>query len=246
MKGIILAAGYATRLYPLTLDRPKPLLEIAGKPIISHITQQMAQIDELSEIIVVTNHKFVEHFRRWQQEFKCTKPIVILDDKTTSEETRLGAIGDIQFTIEQQGIDEDLMIIAGDSFFDFNLHDFYDYYKSIDKDCVVVKENDDIELLRAVAVVKLDDNGKIVSLVEKPEHPESNLVNFASYIYTRESVARFAQYLADGNKPDAPGYFVQWLYKIADVYGYKIDGEYYDIGTKKALDYVNEIMAGKA
>jgi len=246
MKGIILAAGYATRLYPLTLDRPKPLLEIVGKPIISYIAEQMERIDALSEIIVVTNHKFAEHFRVWQQEFKCSKPVIILDDMTTSEETRLGAIGDIQYSIEQCGIDEELMIIAGDSFFDFDLRDFAAYYKTVGKDCVVAVEIDDVEQLKSFAVATLADDGKILNFVEKPQQPESNTAIFAAYIYTRETVKRFVEYLEEGNKPDAPGYFVQWLYQVVDVYGYRINGKYYDIGTKASLDYVNALWTDKA
>ena len=245
MKGIILAAGYATRLYPLTLDCPKALIEVAGKPIINHIIGQMARIHAISEIIVVTNHKFANHFGSWQQGLSCAKPVKILDDLTTSEETRLGAIGDIHFTIKTESIDEDVLIVAGDNFFTFDLRDFEEYYRAKGKDCVVAKEIDDIEQLKAFAVAKLDDEGRILSLVEKPEHPESNTAIFAAYIYTRETAACFAKYLAEGNKPDAPGYFVQWLYKITDVYAYRISGEIYDIGTKKTLDYVNEMVAEK-
>jgi len=239
-----LAAGYATRLFPITLDRPKALLEVAGVPIISHIVEQMNLVSDISEIIVVTNHKFVDHFVRWQSKLSGGKPVKILDDMTESEETRLGAIGDIQFTIHSEGINEDVLIIAGDNFFTFDLTEFTRYYAQSGKDCVVAKEVDDYEQLKSFAVAKLAHDGKILNLVEKPQHPESNTAIFAAYIYTRETVARFAQYLAEGNKPDAPGYFVQWLYKRADVYAYSIDGEIYDIGTKKALDHVNELMGG--
>jgi len=245
VKGIILAAGYATRLYPLTLDRPKALLEIAGKPIINHIVEQMVRIDAISEIIVVTNHKFAEHFMSWQKGLDYARPVKILDDMTASEETRLGAIGDIQFAIETESIDEDVLIIAGDNFFTFDLRDFEAYYRSTGKDCVIAKEVADIEQLKSFAVAKLDGDGRIHNLVEKPSQPESSTAIFAAYIYTRETVALFARYLDEGNKPDAPGYFVQWLYKIAEVYAYRINGEIYDIGTKQSLDYVNELMAGK-
>ncbi|MCL2618708.1 MAG: nucleotidyltransferase family protein [Defluviitaleaceae bacterium] len=246
MKGIVLAAGYATRLYPLTLDRPKALLEIAGKPIIDYIVEQMARIERISEIIVVTNHKFAAHFTQWQAGVDCGKPVRVLDDKTTSEETRLGAIGDIQFTIDTFGINEDVLIIAGDNFFTFDLGGFARYYDSLGKDCVVAKELDDTEQLRAFAVATLDADGRIQHLVEKPEQPQGSTAIFAAYIYTRETVARFALYLAQGNKPDAPGYFVQWLYTQAEVYAYRVDGEIYDIGTKQALDHVNAIMTGRA
>ena len=246
MKGIILAAGYATRLYPLTLDRPKALLEIAGVPIVERIALQMSSVGAISEILVVTNHKFAAHFYKWHEGLVCPKAVKILDDLTTSEETRLGAIGDIQFIIEREGIDEDVMIIAGDSIFTFELADFYDYYISTGKDCVVAKDWEDAEQLKRFAVAKLAPDDRILNLVEKPAQPESNTAIFAAYAFTRETTASFARYLAEGNKPDAPGYFVQWLYERTDVYAYRISGDIYDIGTKKAFDYVNELMEGKA
>ena len=217
-------------------------MEIAGKPIIEYIIGQMERIYNLSDIIIVTNHKFAQHFYDWQQSFKCTKPIKILDDMTTTEENRLGAIGDIQFTIETENIDEDVLIFAGDNFFTFDLLDFVAYYNSIGKDCVVAKEVYDTQKLKSFAVATLSHDGKITALVEKPEQPQGNTAIFAGYIYTRETVARFSRYLQEGNMHDAPGYFLQWLYNQTDVYAYSIDGEIFDIGTKDALDYVDRMM----
>ena len=242
MKAIILAAGYATRLYPLTKNMPKPLLTLNGKPIIDYIVEQIEEVKEVNEIIVISNHRFIENFKAWAENKKSKHPITVIDDGTTTEETRLGAIGDISFVIEKCGISEELMIIAGDNFYTFDIKDFYNFYKDQGRDCVIAKEIEDQEALKSFAVAKIDRNNKILELVEKPEKPESNIAIFAAYIYTKESVSRVEQYLKQGNKPDAPGFFVQWLYKEVDVMAYPVKGECYDIGTKEALDYVDNML----
>lgn len=238
MKAIILVAGYATRLYPLTLDRPKALLPIGGKPIIDYIVDEINGIDEIDKIYVVTNHKFYEHFRKWSQSRIAGKNIEVIDDGTTTEETKKGAIGDILFTIEKKEIDDELVVIAGDNFFTYSLSDYYKYYKSLNKDCICVKEIDNVELLRQMGVAVLDENNKVVSISEKPDSPKSNTAIYASYMYTRQTVKLFKKYLHEGNNPDAPGYFVEWLYKNKDVYAYTFNGECYDIGTPKSYEDV--------
>lgn len=234
MKAIILAAGYATRLYPLTLNQPKALLPIGGQPIIDSIVSQINAIDAVNEIYVVTNHKFVDHFEQWAKEVKSNTPIVVLDDGTLTEETRLGAIGDINFVIEQKKIDDDLLVIAGDNFFTYRLEDYYAFFKSKNKDCVCVKKWEDTATLNQFGIALLDDNAKVLDIEEKPENPKSNTVVFATYMYLRETVPLFAKYLEEGNKPDAPGYFPAWLYKRKDVYAYTFSGECYDVGTHES------------
>lgn len=237
MKAIILAAGYATRLYPLTKDKPKALLPVNGKPIIDYIVEQLMEVDAVDEVIVVSNHKFAASFHQWAVERAfLPKPMTVLDDGTTTEENRRGAIGDIQFAITTREIDDELLVIAGDNLFTFRLADYHSFYKAAGCDCVVAKELDDIKLLRQFAVAKLDEKGKILELVEKPENPRSNVAVYATYMYTRDTARLIGEYLAQGNKPDAPGYFVQWLYKRKDVYAYRIDGECIDIGTLKSYE----------
>lgn len=238
MKAIILVAGYATRLYPLTLNQPKALLPVAGKPIIDYIVDEINKVDEIDEIYVVSNHKFAEHFGKWATNHPSKQPISVIDDGTTTEETRRGAIGDILYTIQQKNIDDEVVIIAGDNFFTYSLKDYFNYYKKLGKDCICVKEFNDLELLKQMGVAQLDENNKVISIDEKPAEPKSNTAVYATYMYTKETVKLFEKYINDGNKPDAPGYFVEWLYKNKDVYAYIFDGECYDIGTPKSYEEV--------
>ena len=242
MKAIILVAGYATRLYPLTLNMPKALLPIKKKPIIDYIVDELNTIPAVSEIFVVSNHKFAGHFETWAKNATSNTPIKVIDDGTTTEDNRRGAIGDIQFVIEQENIDEEIMVIAGDNFFTYSLIDYYNYYTEIDKDCVIVKENDNIEELKSFGVAQVDENGKVVSLEEKPAEPKSNLAVYATYIYKKETIPLFEKYLNAGNKPDAPGYFVSWLYTQKDVYVYRMQGECYDIGTPQSYEDIQKLF----
>ena len=242
MKAIILAAGYATRLYPLTKDRPKALLPVGGKPIIEYIVDQMAEMPAITDIYVVSNHKFFSHFKDWAQSRQSRQRIIVLDDGTTTEENRLGAIGDIQFAIEQGAIDDDLIIVAGDNLFTFSLADYYAYYKAVDRDCLAAKTLDDIALLRQFAVAVVDENDKVVSLEEKPADPQSNIGVYAVYFYKKETVPMFKQYLKEGNKPDAPGYFAQWLCRQKDVRVYMMPGECYDVGTVRSYELVQRLF----
>ncbi len=243
MKAIILVAGYATRLYPLTLNTPKALLPIGGKPIIDYITDEINTIDAIDEIFVVSNHKFADNFFSWAEKKTNAKKITVIDDGTTTEDTRKGAIGDIIYTIKQQNIDDDLMVIAGDNFFTYELKDYYNYFKEKNCDCVCVKEFEDREMLKHFGVAVLDENSKVIDFEEKKENPSSNKVVYATYIYKRETLPLFDKYAQQGNKLDAPGYFIQWLFKEKDLFAYQITkGECYDIGTHKAYDEIKEIF----
>ncbi len=235
MKALILGAGYATRLYPLTKDRPKPLLPIKGKPLIDYILEEIESIPAIDETYVVTNHRFFTHFDEWAK----NKRVKVLDDGTTDEQTRLGAIGDIKFTIDHFNIDDDLLIIAGDNLFTYSLFRFYEFFRQKQADSVVAKIIYDREQLKSFAVATTDDTGKITSLIEKPQDPPSNIAIFAGYLYRRDTLPLIQKYLDEGNKPDAPGYFVEWLHKNRSVYAWYMDGECYDIGTLPAYEHAN-------
>ena len=244
MKAIILAAGYATRLYPLTLNMPKALLPIGKKPIIDHIVAKMDTVEELDEIYVVSNDKFAGHFEEWAKTAVSRVPITVLNDGTTDDSNKRGAIGDISFVIDEMQIDDDLMIIAGDNFFTYSLRDYVDFFHQKDRDCVCVEVWEDESTLSQFGIALLDEKGMVLDIEEKPAKPKSNTAVFAAYLYKRETVPMFAEYLAAGNKPDAPGNFPAWLYKKKEVYAYTFDGECYDVGTPESYHEVCEMYKG--
>lgn len=244
MKAIVLAAGYATRLYPLTLDRPKALLNVGDKAILDHILENAVQIKDIDEIFLVTNHKFYEHFCQWKENSNYDLPITIYDDGTTDEDTRLGALGDLKFVIDKAGISDDVIVLAGDNLMDFPLTDFYDYYKKVNSSSICVKEVKPHELQK-FGIVLMDENNRIVDFEEKPKNPKSNIGAYALYIYKRDQLSMLDEYLEAGNNPDAPGNFPAWLCQRVPVYGYEFDGICYDIGTHDAYDEVQQLYNGK-
>ncbi len=242
MKAIILAAGYATRLYPLTLDKPKALLPIAGKPIIDYITDQIETIEEIDSLVVISNDKFYPHFTRWSRDRQTRLELTVVNDNTTDDSNKLGAIGDIAYAVDELKINDDILVMAGDNIFTFELKDFYKAYKNTGTDMILVKELDSIDDLRRMANVETDARGKVTAMAEKPREPKTNLAAFASYIYKKETVPLIREYLDAGNNPDAPGFFPSWLFKVKPVHAYKFEGECYDIGTPQSYKEVNEIF----
>ncbi|MBO7288999.1 MAG: nucleotidyltransferase family protein, partial [Clostridia bacterium] len=193
-------------------------------------------------LIIVSNHKFYPNFEKWSKEKETRLNIIVLNDNTTDDTNKLGAIGDIEYAIEKLNIDDDILVMAGDNIFTFKLKDYYNAYKEKNSDFVLVKEMDRIEDLRRMANVEITDDGKVVGMVEKPQNPKTNLAAFASYIYKKDTVPMIKKYLSEGNNPDAPGFFPSWLYKHKDVYAYTFTGECYDIGTPESYKEVNEIF----
>ena len=238
MHAIILAAGYATRLYPLTLDRPKALLEIGGKPIIDYICGEIGTLPAISRTIIVSNDKFYPEFRAWASGHRACGALTVLNDGSRYEEGRLGAVGDIWFAITQERIDDDLLIIAGDNFFTYHLADLYAFYESVRADCVVVKREKDARLLRNFGVAVVDPSWRVLEFEEKPEKPKSDLAVYATYIYRRDTLPLIGQYLREGNKPDAPGNFPAWLCSRKRLMAFMFDGECYDIGTIESYERV--------
>ena len=184
------------------------------------------------------------HFQEWADKLNNVKPITVYNDMTTTNENRLGAIGDIEFTIEQAKIDDDVLIIATDNLFTFKLRDFVDFQKQFGTSAICVK-TEEYENLKRLGVVETDENMKIVGFEEKPEQPKGKYAATAVYLYPREVVPVFKQYIDEGNKPDAPGNFVAYLYKKLPVYGYAFEGEWFDVGTHEALAQVNELYSNK-
>ncbi len=249
MKAIVLVAGYATRMYPLTLNKPKHLLEVAGKPILEHIVEKLEELEEIDEIIIVANAKFFEQFSEWMNGYseKAKKKIRVLNDGTLSNEDRLGSIGDINFVVEKCSLNDELFVLAADNIFDFSLREFVDFFKAKGAACILVHESPDVETARGHAVMELDSEGKVLHLEEKPENPKTMTIGKALYLYPKEVCGLFREYLDAGENKDAPGYFVEWLYKAREVFAYSAEGKgrIFNIDSKEALAEADEYFKGK-
>lgn len=237
MKAIILAAGYATRLYPLTINKPKALLPVKGIPILNYIIKKIDKIDEIDEIFIVTNDKFYEYFLNWSKNL--SKKIKIINDKTSNNETRLGGIGDLNFVIEKEKINDDILVVLGDNLFDFNLKAIIDFFKIINKTLIGVYEVNNLEELKRLGVVEIKNN-KITSFEEKPQNPKSTLSSIGIYIYTKSDLNKIKEYMRTDKPKDGPGYLVEYLLTIQDVYAFKLSGLWYDIGSKETYEKVNK------
>lgn len=244
MKCLILAAGYATRLYPLTKTTPKPLLGVAGKCILERLLDKVELVDAVDGVYVVTNARFAPAFQEWADEYQGSKPVSIIDDGTTSNDNRLGAIGDIRFSMRCAGIDDDLMILAGDNLFDFDLRDFVGFFDEIDADVITAYRVEDPALRRRLSIVELDESGRVLSFEEKPQEPKSEWGVPALYIYKRETLGFIERYLDEGNNPDAPGNLIPWLIKQRPVYAFRFAGRWYDIGTPESYQEAQLVFAG--
>lgn len=245
MKAIVLAAGYATRLYPLTKDRPKPLLEVAGKTILDYITEKMDRVKEIDEIIIVTNDKFAGHFEEWANEADYSKKLTVVNDGTLTNETRLGAIGDIQYVIEQLGIQDDLMVLAGDNLFEFELTDYVSFYDQMKTSCIATYAEDNIEQLKRNGIAEIDENQKVIGFEEKPAEPKSKYCVPTLYILQESTLPLINQYLEEGNNPDAPGQLIPYFVQHSKVHAYLFEGKRYDIGTVESYEKVQQIFADK-
>jgi glucose-1-phosphate thymidylyltransferase len=231
LQALVLAAGYGTRLYPLTTTVAKPLLQIGGRPMIDHILERIRGVDSVDRVHVVTNSKFAGAFSKW-----APADVTVHDDGTSSEDDRLGAIGDTRFVIERAEIDDDLLIVAGDNLFDYSLGDYVDWWRGKGvASAVALYEHPDRELVKQYGVVEVDEHDRIVSFIEKPANPASNLAATACYLYHRNHLRLIDAYLAEGNSPDQPGRLVEWLYSRVPVFGYRFSGEWLDIGDRDQL-----------
>jgi len=241
MVAIVLAAGYATRLYPLTQCVPKALLKIGSMTMLDHILDRIRDIEAITQIVIVSNKKFYGQFMDWVNERGADgnrAGIVVVNDGTESDETRLGAIGDISFTIDALSIDDEAMIIAGDNFYSDSLSGFYGFFKQTGVDCVIVKTETDAELLKRVGIAVVDSDYRVLDFEEKPKKPKSNLAVYAAYIYRRDTLPLFKAYLDEGNPKDSPGNFPAWLYSRKTVAAYALTGDCYDIGTPEAYSEI--------
>lgn len=241
MKALILAAGYATRLYPLTEKTAKPLLIVQGKPIINYILEKLNRCEEIKDIYVVTNNKFFNNFVNWAKtaQEKTKKKLMVINDKTAENGTRLGAIGDIRFIIAQEHIQEDLLVIAGDNLFSFELKEFLQFYKEKRATIVAVYDTKDkYKIANRLGCVALDKNNKIIDFEEKPSHPKSTLAATACYVFPKEDLHFIEEALKERHY-DRPGDLIKFIAEKKVVYGYQFAGYWFDVGTPEEYALVN-------
>lgn len=240
MKGIILAAGYATRMYPLTLDFPKSLLPVGGKSIIDWLSDDM-KASGIDEIFVVTNHKFYPKFLEWSGK---RKSVTVLDDKTESNETRLGALRDVEYVIESEHIDDDIFVLAGDNVLDFSFSSFLSYARERNTSCVMRHYEDDKEKLRRTGVCTVDENERVLSMEEKPINPPSHWAVPPFYCYKRTDLPLLKRAIAEGISTDAPGSFISYLCKRSTVHAFLMTGHRYDIGSIEGWEKLRDEYKG--
>ncbi|MBR3942580.1 MAG: nucleotidyltransferase family protein [Clostridia bacterium] len=242
MKCLILAAGYATRLYPLTENFPKPLLKVQDKTILDWLIDDIDTLGEIDEYVVISNHKFAHHFDAWAKEK--TQKITVVDDGTESNETRLGAVKDIQFTIDKLGLDDDMLVIAGDNLLDFSLTAFIKYAKAKQTSCIMrYFEESDQKLLKC-GVVTVDENDLVLKMTEKSPNPETHWATPPFYFYTKEDASLVEKGIEEGCGVDAPGSYIAWLCQQTKVHAMEMPGKRYDIGNLESYEQVQKDYKG--
>lgn len=242
MKCIILAAGYATRLYPITENFPKPLLDVGGKTILDWLIDDIDTADMVDEYIVVSNHKFIEHFNEWAADN--VHNVTVLDDGTTSNQNRLGAVRDIELAYNTLDKPEDCMVIAGDNVLDFSITRFMQYFNKKDASCVMRYFEPNKEKIKKSAALIIDETDKIIKMTEKPKQPESNWCCPPFYIYKADDIVRIPEAFADGCGIDAPGSLVSWLCQKSEMYAFEMPGKRYDVGSIASYMEIKEKYRG--
>lgn len=242
MKCLILAAGYATRLYPLTENFPKPLLPVKGKPILDWLIDDIDTLSVIDEYVVISNHKFAHHFDAWAQSKE--QKVTVVDDGTESNETRLGAVCDVQFAIDKLDIDDDMLVIAGDNLLDFSLTKFITYARDKATSCIMRYYEADEKRLTKCGVVEIDGEDRIINMEEKPANPKSNWCCPPFYYYTRDDAKLVKIGIEQGCGTDAPGSYIAWLCKQTAVHAMEMPGRRYDIGNLESYKKVEEEYCG--
>jgi len=239
MKVIILAAGYATRLYPLTLTRPKPLLPVAGKPMIDYVLDNIAPIGGIERVYIVTNAKFAEQFQKWADQYRATKAkldFTIVNDGSTDDSNKLGAIGDLHLVLNREKVNDDIIVVAGDNLFNRTLEGFGQFCREKNAPVLAVYDVGNLEEIKKYNAITMDSESRITFFEEKPQRPASTVTGIALYFYPRNAIPLIHEYIAEGNNPDQPVRLAQWLYPRTPFYTWRVPGIWFDIGSKVALE----------
>jgi glucose-1-phosphate thymidylyltransferase len=247
MKLIILAAGYATRLYPLTLDQPKPLLPCAGKPMLERVLDNIETISAIDHAYVVTNAKFAGHFERWAEAYHPPKlkfSFTIVNDQSTDDTNKLGAIGDLHLVMTKYEIDDDIIVVGGDNLFSQDLEEFGEYCQRKNAPVTAVYDVGDLDEIKKYNAIEIDEDDRITFFEEKPAVPKSTLTGIALYYYPKSALPLIRQYISEGNNPDQPGRLVQWMYTRVPFFTWKVPGLWYDVGSIETLEEANRVFSG--
>ena len=241
---LILAAGYATRLYPLTENYPKPLLDVQGRTVLDWLLSDVDGIEGIGKYVVVSNHKFHDYFTAWKERCSLSHPVVVLDDGSTDNPNRLGAVRDILFAIEEQEIDEDLLVLAGDNLLDFSLSGFVSFFAEKQSTCIMRHYEPSLAALQRTGVATIDTSDKVLLMEEKPREPKSNWAVPPFYVYKREDLPLIRKAIESGCNTDAPGSFIAWLCSHTPVYAYPMPGKRWDIGNLQSYEQVKQEFDG--
>ena len=245
VKVYLLAAGYATRLYPLTRDTPKPLLDVAGEPILTRILRRVQALRGVSEVVVIGNDRFAPQFERWAAETESPVPLRVLNDGSRSQDDRLGAVGDLGFALrEVPPGDEDWLVVAGDNLIEFDLDALQRVFDAKRCPLLVLRPAEHGPGPSRYNEVTLDQSGDVARFREKPPDPQGRLAAIAVYFFTPEVAGLLARYVEEGGERDAPGHFIEWLVGQTRVAASALDGEWLDIGTPETLEHARRRLDG--
>lgn len=246
MDALILAAGYATRLYPLTKTKAKPLLDVAGKPMIEYVMDSLLTVPDLSRIYVVTNARFAGDFQKWSDGYHHRHgqfAFTIINDGSTDDSNKLGAIGDMHLVARNHHLNNDLVVIAGDNLFDRPLDGFIRHCRAKNAPVVALYDVKNLDEIRKYNNITTDADGRITFFEEKPKDPKTTLTAIALYFYPARTLQMLDRYIREGNNPDQPGRFIQWLYTREPVYTHVLEGTWFDIGSLETLQEANRVFA---
>jgi len=243
MKAVVLAGGYAKRMWPLTKDRPKHLLPVAGRPMLDYVMERLESVSAVEEIFISTNMKYQGQFKKYLDGLHSEKRIRLFVEDTYSEEEKLGSVGALGYLIQKNNLDDELLVIGGDNLFSFKMEDFIDYFYTKRANIIALYDLGDREKARLYGVVHIDEECRIVDFQEKPSDPQSTLVSTACYLFTRKGVQNISIYLEEGKDPDKMGHFIEWLYRHDEVYGFVFRGVWFDIGSLESYEAADKYFS---
>ena len=242
MKNVVIAAGYATRLGELTRNFPKPLLQIGSSTILGRMLDDIDRIPDIDEHIIITNHRFAHIFEDWASKQSYTKPVTIVDDGTSTNETRLGAVCDLLYAMEKLSIDDDLLVVAADNILMFSFQEFVDFARQKETSCIMCHEQPSIERLQRTGVVLLDENYKVLNMEEKPQVPKSTWAVPPFYIYLRKDLDLVRRSVENGCGKDAPGNLAHYMVDNTVMHAWPMSAGRFDIGSLDSYEEAKQLF----